>query len=231
MVAIYQASQQIYDLFDRAVVLYEGRQIYYGPASTAKAYFERMGWYCMPRQTTGDFLTSVTNPSERQPREGYEKSVPRTPDDFAKYWTQSAEYAALQKEIDAYRQEYSDTSGQGQLEVFREAKQDRQVKRQRPNSPYVVSPMMQISLNMRRSWHRMKNDAASTVTPVLSNIVMALIIGSVFYGTPNNTAAFQSKGAVLFFAILLSALSAIAEINSLYAQRPIVRQTDGYKGS
>ena len=62
-VAIYQASQAIYDLFDRAVVLYEGREIYYGPASTAKAYFETMGWYCMPRQTTGDFLTSITNPS------------------------------------------------------------------------------------------------------------------------------------------------------------------------
>ena len=29
-VAIYQASQAIYDLFDKAIVLYEGRQIYFG---------------------------------------------------------------------------------------------------------------------------------------------------------------------------------------------------------
>ena len=46
MVAIYQASQGIYDLFDKAIVLYEGRQIYFGPADEAREYFEGMGWYC-----------------------------------------------------------------------------------------------------------------------------------------------------------------------------------------
>jgi ATP-binding cassette subfamily G (WHITE) protein 2 (PDR) len=53
-VAIYQASQAIYDLFDRVIVLYEGREIFFGPTSMAKAYFEEMGWLCPARQTTGD---------------------------------------------------------------------------------------------------------------------------------------------------------------------------------
>lgn len=57
LIAIYQASQAIYDLCDKAIVLYEGKQIYFGPADGARAYFENMGWYCPPRQTTGDFLT------------------------------------------------------------------------------------------------------------------------------------------------------------------------------
>ena len=35
-VAIYQASQAIYDLFDKAIVLYEGRQIYFGPTDKAR---------------------------------------------------------------------------------------------------------------------------------------------------------------------------------------------------
>jgi ATP-binding cassette subfamily G (WHITE) protein 2 (PDR) len=43
-VAIYQASQSVYDCFDKAAVLYEGRQIYFGPANKAKSYFERQGW-------------------------------------------------------------------------------------------------------------------------------------------------------------------------------------------
>src|SRR6201992_2894053 len=70
-VAIYQASQAIYDVFDKVIVLYEGREIYFGYAAKAKAYFEEMGWYCFPRQTTGDFLISVTNHQERKPRKGY----------------------------------------------------------------------------------------------------------------------------------------------------------------
>lgn len=60
------------------------------------------------------------------------------------------------------------------------------------------------------------------------DLVMALIIGSVFYGTPNATAGFTSKQSALFFAVLLNALSAVAEINSLYSQRPIVEKHRSY---
>lgn len=44
VVAIYQASQAIFDIFDKAVVLYEGREIYFGPCNKAERYFSDMGW-------------------------------------------------------------------------------------------------------------------------------------------------------------------------------------------
>ena len=66
------------------------------------------------------------------------------------------------------------------------------------------------------------------VVKLTDSPVMALIIGSVFYGTPQATAGFQSKAATLFFAVLLNALAAIAEINNLYAQRPIVEKHKSY---
>lgn len=226
-IAIYQASQAIYDLFDRAVVLYEGRQIFFGRADKAKDYFERQGWYCPPRQTTGDFLTSVTNPSERQTRKGFENKVPRTPDDFEKYWKHSPEFAELQQETAAYEEEYP-IGHEGELQSMREYKGQQQSKHARPKSPFVVSVFMQVKLNTKRAFQRMKGDMASVVAPIASNVVMALIIGSVFYGTPAATAGFQSLGAVLFFAILLSALMAITEINSLYDQRPIVEKHFSY---
>lgn len=226
-VAIYQASQAIYDLFDRAVVLYEGREIFFGKADRAQKYFEEMGWYCPPRQTTGDFLTSVTNPAERQTKEGCEDKVPRTPEEFEKYWLNSEEYKQLQREIEEHEKEYP-VGDSGELTAMREYKRDAQAKHTRPNSPYVVSVPMQIKLNTKRQWQRIWNDKAATFTPIVSNIIMALIIGSVFYNTPAATAGFQAKGATLFFAILLNALTAITEINSLYAQRPIVEKHKSY---
>lgn len=226
-VAIYQASQAIYDLFDKAVVLYEGRQIYFGSTKRAKKYFEEMGWYCPPRQTTGDFLTSVTNPSERQAREGFDKKVPRTPDEFEAYWRRSPEFAYLQKDIQAHEEEFP-AGDSRKLEEFRASKRDAQAKHTRPKSPYVVSVPMQVKLNMKRAVQRIWNDKASTFTPIIGNIIMALIVGSVFYGTPDASAGFFAKGSVLFFAILLNALSAISEINSLYAQRPIVEKHKSY---
>ncbi|KAI4759834.1 putative ABC multidrug transporter [Aureobasidium sp. EXF-3400] len=226
-VAIYQASQSIYDLFDRAMVLYEGRQIFYGPASRAKAYFEDMGWECPTRQTTGDFLTSVTNPLERKARKGFESTVPRTPDEFEAYWQRSPEYSQLRTEIDETEARVGSNGSSG-LTTLRAAKRFQQGKLARKKSPYVATIGTQIKMNLIRALHRALNDKASTLAPIATNFVMALIIGSVFYNTPEATAGFGSAGAVLFFAIVLNALAAIAEIASLYSQRPVVEKHKSY---
>ncbi|GAB1213678.1 hypothetical protein ATERTT37_002828 [Aspergillus terreus] len=226
-VAIYQASQAIYDLFDKAVVLYEGRQIYYGPASAAKAFFERQGWYCPPRQTTGDFLTSVTNPIERQPRAGMENQVPRTPDEFEAYWHNSPEYRELQQ---AMAKHHDETIAQSEekLREFQQQKRQAQADHTRPASPYLLSVPMQIKLNTKRAYQRVWNERTSTITSFVGNCITALIVGSVFYGTPAATSGFYQKGGVLFYAVLLNALTAMTEINSLYSQRPIVEKHNSY---
>ncbi|GKZ32827.1 hypothetical protein AbraIFM66950_002460 [Aspergillus brasiliensis] len=106
VVALYQASQQAYEVFDKVALLYEGRQIYFGPVDQAKPYFTELGYHCPERQTTADFLTSLTNPVERLVRPGYEARVPRTPGDFAKCWEQSALRAELLGEISVFEREY-----------------------------------------------------------------------------------------------------------------------------
>ena len=84
----------------------------------------------------------------------------------------------------------------------------------------------------------------------ISNGIMALVIGSVFYNLQDNTASFYSRGALLFFAILLNAFSSALEvscaeivtclsrileadlfpspISTLFAQRPIVEKHTKY---
>lgn len=45
---------------------------------------------------------------------------------------------------------------------------------------------------------------------------------TVFLKLPLETSAFYSRGGILFFSILFSALTAMSEIPALYQQRPIV---------
>ena len=223
-VAIYQASQAIYDTFDKAIVLYEGRQIYFGPSNEAKAYFEDMGWYCPPRQTTGDFLTSVTNPQERKARDGYEHRVPKTADEFEAFWLKSPNHERVLQEI----RDHEDEMGEKPFDQFKERHEAMQTKYLSKKSPYVISVPMMIKLCGKRSYQRIMNDKTSTIAVIFSQIVMALIIGSIFYGTPSTTAAFFAKGSVLFFAILLNALVSIGEIVKLYEQRAIVEKHASY---
>lgn len=226
-VAAYQASQAIYNLFDKATVLYEGRQIYYGSTRKAKAFFERQGWYCPPRQTTGDFLTSVTNPIEREPRKDMESQVPRTPAEFEDYWHKSPEYQELKREMAAHKEEDAAQSEE-KLREFQLQKHQEQAAHTRGRSPYMLSVPMQIKLNTKRAYQRVWNERSATLTMFISNCVIALIVGSVFYGTPASTSGVYQKGAVLFYAVLLNALAAMTEINSLYSQRPIVEKQNSF---
>lgn len=211
LLAIYQASQAIYDIFDKAIVLYEGREIYFGSAKLAKKYFEDMGWHCPQRQTTGDFLTSVTNPQERQPREGCENKVPRTPEEFEQYWQQSQAFKDLQEEIKETEMQFSEP--EGPLTAQREAHRQAQAKHVPKKSPYTISIFMQLKLCMIRAYQRIWGEKTSTIATIVSQIVMSLIIGSIFFGTPQRTDSFFAKGSILFFAILLNGLMSITEIN------------------
>lgn len=226
LVAIYQAPQSAYDQFDKAIVLYEGRQIFFGRTDEARAYFENMGFWCPDRQTTADFLTSMTSPQERVVRSGYEDRVPRTPDEFAAVWKQSPERKQLMADIEAYEQKYP---FQGEAyDQFVSSRKEQQAKGQRIKSPYTLSYVQQVELCLWRGFRRLVGDPELTFTQLFGNFAMALILGSVFYNLQKTTNSFFQRGAVLFFAVLINAFGSALEILTLYAQRPIVEKHSRY---
>ncbi|KAE8154581.1 ABC-2 type transporter-domain-containing protein [Aspergillus avenaceus] len=225
-VAAYQASQAMYDLFDQVIVLYEGREIYYGPCERAVQYFEEMGWQRPSRQVSGDFLTSITNPRERVARPGMEEKVPRSPTEFEAFWKRSSDYHNLKMKMMRYQH---DSPAVGELEErFRQSKNAEQAKHVRSQSPFLLSVPMQLRLCQRRAYQRTRNDIPTTMATAIVQIIMSLIIGSIFYDAPNNTQGFFQKGAVLYFGVLMNALITVNEIMLLYSQRPIVEKQAGY---
>lgn len=245
VVAIYQAGQAIYDvsssfnqagktpdadhnlqIFDKVTVLYEGRQIYFGPASEAKQFFIDMGFYCPPRQTTADFLTSLTNPAERRVRPGFEGRVPNTPDEFVARWKESQQRKALFAEIEQFQAE--NPLGGDTYQSFIDSRAKEKAKGTRAKSPYTLSYMMQVRLCFWRGWKRLQGDASNTLVMVFGNTIMALIISSMFFNLPETTDSFYARGALLFFAILMNAFASALEIMSLWQQRPIVEKHNKY---
>ncbi|KAJ9253878.1 hypothetical protein DTO195F2_6855 [Paecilomyces variotii] len=226
IVAIYQAGQAIYDVFDKVTVLYEGRQIFFGKAADAKHFFVDMGFHCPDRQTTADFLTSLTNPEERQIRPGFEARVPHTPDEFAARWKESPERQSLLSEIEAYEAEYP--LGGEKLKEFAISRAAEKAKGTPAKSPYTLSYLMQIRLCIWRGFRRLKGDTSMTMATVIGNLVMALIVSSVFFNLQDNTGSFFARGALLFFAILLNAFASALEILTLWQQRPIVEKHNKY---
>lgn len=106
LVTVYQASENIYETFDKVTVPYAGRQIFCGKTTESKDYFENMGYLCPPRQSTAEYLTAITDPNGlHEIKPGFEYQVPHTADEFEKYWLDSPEYARLKGEIQKYKHE------------------------------------------------------------------------------------------------------------------------------
>jgi ATP-binding cassette, subfamily G (WHITE), member 2, PDR len=177
-VAIYQAPQSAFDYFDKVILLYQGRQIFFGRTTEAQRYFEEMGFECAKRQTVPDFLTSMTNPIERLVKKGFENRVPRTPDEFAEIWHNSDARKSMLVELDDF--DKANPIGGPNLQAFQQSRRVQQSKLQRKASPYTLSYGSQVKLCLWRGWKRLIDDPAITLTQLFGNSVNALVVSSLF---------------------------------------------------
>lgn len=224
-VTLYQAGESIYEAFDKVTVLYKGRQVYFGPVESAKAYFEEMGWECPPRQSTAEFLTAVTDPIGRTPRPGFADKVPRTAGEFEAYWHRSPQFEALKREIAEYN---ASVSSDETCQAFRASiSQEKQVY-QRMGSKYTINYLEQLKLCTVRGFQRIWNDKAYTVTQIVAAISQGLVVGSLYYNTSETVSGAFSRGGVIFFAALYVTLMSLAEVNASFSLRPILMKQKNY---
>ena len=196
--AVYQASENMYDLFDKVCVIYEGRMVYFGPASLARKYFINMGYLPASRQTTPDFLVAVTDPNARIIREGYENRVPRTADEFVKYYRRSNIWKINEEDMEAYLNEFVGRP-QRALAYRDSARAEHAMTAKR--GAYVTSIPMQTRAVMLRRLQILQGNATAQIVSNIAFIVEAIVVGTVFLRIPNTTATFFSRGSILHLSV------------------------------
>src|SRR5687767_1546120 len=139
-----------------------------------------MGWYRPPRQATADFLVSVTDPDQRVAKPGQGRTVPRTSEDFGKYWRGSPEFEALCAEMEAL-QAVAEDEGEA-VRQFEERRKHFRMKHMPHGSPYTVSFTKQVVLCTKRACHLLWNGKAALMTYLIGQTIVALVVGSIFYG-------------------------------------------------
>ena len=151
-VTLYQAGEGIYNLMDKVLVIDQGRCVFQGPTSVAKQYFTDLGFHCPSRQTTPDFLTAVTDPSERQFREGFERSAPKTPEELEQAFRSSEYYKDVLKEVADYEKELEQSNYVAAKE-FEGAVREAKSKTVPKKSPFTVSFIRQVwACTLREFW-------------------------------------------------------------------------------
>jgi len=200
--SVYQASETVYDHFDKVCVIYEGRMVYFGLASLARQYFIDMGYQPANRQTTPDFLVAVTDPNARTAREGYENRVPRTPDEFAEHYLKSNVWQVNQQDMTAYLREF--VGKPNRASAYMESARAEHATTSSKKSAYVISIPMQTKAVMVRRLQILKGSAGGQIANVVAFMIQAIVVGTVFLRIPNTTATFFSRGGVLYLFVVPS---------------------------
>ncbi|KAF1920055.1 ABC transporter-like protein [Ampelomyces quisqualis] len=226
-VTLYQAGEGIYEVMDKVIVIDQGHCIFQGPAKEAKQYFIDLGFYCPERQTTADFLTAVTDPTERQFREGYEAKAPKTPEDLEKAFRQSDMYKRVLAEIQEYEMNLEQSDFKNAKE-FEGAVREGKSKTVRKKSPFTVSFIRQVLACTQREFWLTWGDKTTLYTKFFIIISNGLIVGSLFYGQSLNTSGAFSRGGSLFFSILFLGWLQLSELMKAVSGRDVVKRHEDF---
>ncbi|KAL1955741.1 hypothetical protein VTO42DRAFT_8139 [Malbranchea cinnamomea] len=231
IVTVYQASDTIYNLADKVLIIDEGRMLYQGPAQEAKSYFENLGYECQPGQTIADFLTGVTSPEKRVFRKGYEGRAPRGAVELEKAFRESQAFKRIQQDIHEYEAELgcgddeegsvekkSNTVLEG-FKTFTRSKKSRFVSKK---SPYNTSLTRQVLLCTRRQWWQLKGYPIPLYMKLITTVICALLVASMFYDMPTTTTGAFARGGFIFYSVVLVVWIQLAEVEDAVQGREIV---------
>jgi hypothetical protein len=190
---LYQASENIYQLFDKVMVIHKGKQIYFGPTSKARAYFEGLGYEPKPRQTTPDYLTGCTDEFERDISEGQDaEKVPQTAEDMAAAYKASDIQQQVLAEIKEYKAELAADSSARDHFVAAVSEQKRKYTPHK--SVYSIPFYRQVFALQKRQFHLKLQDWFTLSTALTTQIVCAVLVGTLFMNLPTTSDGAFTRG-------------------------------------
>ncbi|OAV90720.1 hypothetical protein PTTG_00050 [Puccinia triticina 1-1 BBBD Race 1] len=218
-IGLRQASDGLYSLFDKVSVLHDGHQIYFGPTAEAVGYFEELGFLHTPNQPIADFLCSVTDPSTAKARQGAQ--IPRSPAEFVAAFKRSKHFANLKLEMIKYDSRYPSSGAAQHLISSVPAEKDAFVG---ARSPWTSNYFRQLAYLTSRQYALIRADLRPYITKTMINLLLSVVIGTLFYQLPKTTEAAFSRGSVLFLSVLFNGYLQLSELGNTLMGRQITQR-------
>lgn len=221
IVTLYQAGNDIFQLFDKVLVLDEGRQIYYGPTNQAQKFMEDLGFILDEGAKVTDFLTGVTVPAERQIRPGYESCFPRDAETILQVYNNSLIRTQMATEY-----EYPTSKvAQKDTEDFKDGVS---MERNHPGSIYTAGFAAQVQACVIRQYQVLLGDKKTLAMKQGSTLIQALVAGSLYYQATGDSTGLFLKGGAMFWSILYNSMSAMSEVVDSFSGRLMVIKHGGF---
>ncbi|KAL3481319.1 ABC-2 type transporter-domain-containing protein [Aspergillus californicus] len=219
ILTLYQAGNGIYELFDKVLVLDEGKQIYYGPMQEARPFMEELGFACADGANVADFMAGVTVPTERKIREGFENTFPRTASEIRAHYEASEIKQRMQLE---YGYPETEEATNHTREFERTIQGEKHPSILTKGSPVTVGFHTQLIASIQRQYQIIRGDKAVLFIKQGTNLIQAFSSGSLFYNAPNTSTGTFIKSGAIFVALLFNCLLTQSEVTDSFFGRPVL---------
>ncbi|XP_050952215.1 broad substrate specificity ATP-binding cassette transporter ABCG2 [Labeo rohita] len=194
ILSIHQPRYSIYRLFDSLTLLVGGRLVYHGPAQDTLNYFSQIGYTCEPHNNPADFFLDVINGestavalnnlnnSEELDHEQLSSSLKGIEDRLVEEYKNSASYKETKSELERIVQG-----------------QDYSTRPKSRTVTYSTSFFHQFHWVLKRTFKNLMLNPQTSVAQVVVMILLALVVGAIFFGVEENSSGIQNRMGALFF--------------------------------
>jgi len=202
---IHQPRSNIFSLFDQLLLLTSGRVAYMGPAQFAMGYFENLGCQMNFASNPADWMLDlITSTTIEEDEGGTQPQAVQSDIDFPAAYESSATFAQVKEELATYQ-----PSEEEKRTMERLAELDK----------YATGYVRQaVILFFRNSLSNIRNPSIIWVR-LFQSILMACLVGSIFWQVPDTTDGIQGRMSALFFTTSFLVMSSFASLPILIEER------------
>lgn len=193
-----------FNTFSHLAVLDGGKVLYFGPREEAESYFTGLGFVRPEKRSIPDFISTISDPTvnhEYVPTGTARNALPMTASAFASHFDSSARGEALRRKLD----EPIERKGPGADEVPRDLVRLAQ-KRSLQSWPH------QFMAIGKRQFRVLSAKKKEFISNIIVNIMFGLVLGSIFWQLPNTQGGAESRGGLIFLAVLFNGINALSTI-------------------
>uniref|UniRef100_A0A7S3EI01 Probable ATP-dependent transporter ycf16 n=1 Tax=Rhodosorus marinus TaxID=101924 RepID=A0A7S3EI01_9RHOD len=209
--ALQQPGNETFEQFDKICLLDSGKCIYYGPREKVEGYFGELGFERPPVRSMADFLLTVSDPniSESVRKKNFGGKELHTVDEFEEAFKNSELYADIGEKI---AQGLRGTAG-------RHSEAD-EISKHILGRECLQTKHRQFGILLKRSM-RLTWDKSTVISEFASKLLIALLVGTLFFRLPLTQSGAYTRTGVLFMTIIAFALSAVQGVTKKFAGNPI----------
>ncbi|XP_061685780.1 broad substrate specificity ATP-binding cassette transporter ABCG2d [Syngnathoides biaculeatus] len=217
IMSIHQPRYSIYRLFDSLTLLVGGKMVYHGPAPNALDYFANIGYSCEPHNNPADFFLDVINGDFAVTS----RSKGNLSEDLDLEQPSGSRQSMEERLVEEYKNSnyYSDTLAQ--LERIARDKQRRSPLSATRTVTYNSSFGHQLRWVLRRTFQNLMLNPQTSVAQVVVHIILALIVGAIFFRVKDDQSGIQNRMGALFFITTNQCFSTVSAAELFIAERKL----------